>query len=135
MLSRGFYSFYVLVLLVFIGMGVWGFYTWKGRGEDFKIQEHLRIQLGIYAKNLSNFGKICLSQYSLDTCKNLSFDFEGYQAHFTLSSCKKDLCVMDLSIEVISPLNSQLLRYTQRAIWDLKNLKKGAAHRKDIDKK
>lgn len=135
MLSRGFYSFYVLILLIFIGMGVWGFYTSKGRGEDFKVQEHLSIQLSIYAKNLSDLGKLCLMQYPLDHCKDLSFDFEGYQASFALSSCKKDLCVMDLSVETISPLNSQLLRYTQRGIWDLKNLKQGATHRKNIDKK
>lgn len=133
MLSRGFYSFYVLVLLVFIGMGIWGFYVWRGREEDFKAQEHLNIQLRIYARNLSDFGKVCLRQYSLEQCKNLYFDFEGYQAHLSLSSCKQDICVMDLSIEVISPLNSQLLRYTQRAIWDLKNLKQSRAHRKNID--
>lgn len=133
MLSRGFYSFYVLVLLVLIGMGIWGFYVWRGREEDFKAQEHLNIQLRIYARNLSDFGKVCLRQYSLEQCKNLRFDFEGYQAYLSLSSCKQDICVMDLSIEVISPLNSQLLRYTQRAIWDLKNLKQSRAHRKNID--
>lgn len=123
MLSRGFYSFYVLVLLVFIGMGVWGFYTWRGREEDLKVQEHLMIQLRIYSKDLMEFGKVCLRRYSLNECKNLSFDFEGYQAHFVLSFCAKKLCVVDASIETISPLNSQPLRYTQRAIWDLNNLK------------
>lgn len=133
MFSKGFYSFYVLILLVFIGMGVWGFYTWRGRGENFKAQEHLGIQLRIYAKNLSDFGKLCLRRYSLNDCKKLSFDFEGYQAHFALSSCVKDLCVVDLSIETISPLNSQPLRYTQRAVWDLKNLKRSRSDGKKIN--
>lgn len=135
MLSRGFYSFYVLVLVLFIGMGIWGFYSWRGRVENLEVQTHFLIQSKIYSKNLIELGKLCLRRYSLEKCKNLSFNFEGYQAHFMLSSCSRDVCMMDVSIEVISLLNSQALRYTQRAIWDLKNLKQSGADRKNIDDK
>lgn len=123
MLSRGFYSFYVFALLVFIGMGVWGFYVWQGRGSHLEVQEHLTRQLKIYSKNLADLGKACLRQYGLESCRSLHFDLEGYQANFSITSCVQKTCIIDVSIEVISPLTSQVMRHTQRAIWDLKNLK------------
>lgn len=121
--SKGFYSFYVFVLLLFIGLAIGQYFSLGGREQSSKIKRHIEIQMKIYASNLLDLGKSCVRRYPISSCKRLHFDFDGYQGEFFMSSCKKQICIIDLALETISPLDSSLIRYTQRAIWDLNNLK------------
>lgn len=126
MKSRGFYSFYVFVLVAFIGLAIFGYFAGIGRSKTEGAMDHMAIQMEIFASNLSDLGKACLKKYSLSQCQQLEFDLNGYRALFVLSHCKEDVCVADLLVEKISPLDSNLLRHTKREIWNLKNLKQSA---------
>lgn len=123
MFSKGFYSFYVFVLLIFIALAINRYFSMNGRALGYESRNHMQIQMTIYASNLIELGKNCLRNYSVQSCKHLKFDFEGYHSQF-FSLCQENACVIDVVIESRSILDSNPMRYTQRAIWNIEALPK-----------
>lgn len=125
--SRAFYSFYVFVLLVFIALAVGKYFSRVGRDQHQGISCHIEMQMEMFANDLSQLTKACLRQYDLKQCQELSFELNGYQMQSFVHHCKNDVCILDVVIEYISPLSLLPLRYTNRTIWNLKNLKQSGA--------
>lgn len=126
--SRGFYSFYVFVLIVFIALALTGYFSSFGRAKIDKSQDHILMQMEIFSKDLLNLGKECVKKYSLNQCQVLFFDLEGYMLKFFIQQCQEEICLVDVLIERLSPFSSLPMRYSRREIWNLKNLKKSRAH-------
>lgn len=122
--SKGFYSFYVFVLLVFVSLAIVQYFSLEGRDQSHSVKKHIEVQMKIYASNLLDFGKSCVRKHSISSCKNLNFDFDGYRAQFFISSCEGRICLIDLVLETQHMLDSNPIRYTQRLIWDMGNLQK-----------
>lgn len=121
--SRGFYSFYVFVLIVFVGMAIAGYFSRTGRISEDRAHNHIAMQMEIISSDLFDLGKACLKKNSFKRCQSLKLSLEGYSASLLINQCQEEACIVDVWVEKISPLSSLPLRYTKREIWNLKNLK------------
>lgn len=118
--SSGFYSLYLFVLLLFVSMGIGGYFYLTSQNKNHQISSHILLQMGVYEESIKQIVRVCLKKYGLKECKVIDLDLgDGFLAK---SRIKEEAMwiVLDLSLEYQNPLNSLILRKSKREIWEIK---------------
>lgn len=121
-MSRGFFSFYALVLILAIALSLASIFELKGRNQDLLNTQHFHTQFKAYEKSLLPLSKVCLQKYSLTQCSFLSFNLNGYEAKIVMREMGGGVVGVDILLEYLNPLNGNLLRRNYRGFLEVDNL-------------